>query len=105
MRTKGQNAQRARESAAVRRGIAVPLGWHLVAHGATDMTPCRCTSHVYLGIPAVQILWRRHAARYWLRCTRCRGKWSRAALLPSSGGLCIDASHPEERAARRAERA
>ena len=99
---------RRRREAAVRIGIVVPKGWHLVPHGAADMTPCGCTTHVYASILAIQLVWRERAGRFWLRCTRCGARWSRAVLPVVNGsghGLRVDAGHPEERAARERRRA
>jgi hypothetical protein len=100
--------RRRREEGRVRLGIVVPKGWRLVPHGAADMTPCGCVSHVYVSIPAVQLVWRERAGRFWIRCMQCDARWSRR-VLPTTGnsgtnGLRVDAGHPEERARRRAVR-
>jgi hypothetical protein len=99
---KNMRERNARLRVKLRDGVEVPPGWHFIEHGDSGMTPCGCVTHVFMTIDCVSLVWCEQRGRFWLRCGACGASWSRAVLRSrgSTGGLALDASHPEERVAR-----
>ncbi len=83
----------------------VAEGFRRVIDFASDFAPCRCETHKMQSVPATTVDWTIADGRYHLRCLNCGDEWSRAAIGQQfrgnpAHGLVLDASHPEERAAR-----
>lgn len=98
-----------RRSQLQRAPLAALPGEKVVAHFDSAFAPCRCVTHHVWTIGATTVAWRAQGERYMLRCLSCDHEWSRQ-MLPDCMGkvrpnvLVLDASHPEERAARAARR-
>lgn len=92
----------AQARAALRPGEGMVLAFD------SAFAPCGCVTWVFSEVPCTVAGWRERFERYELRCLACGTEWSRAVRRRGAGccseGLVLDATHPEERAAR-AERA
>lgn len=81
-------------------------GWHFIAHGNVDHTPCGCRTHNWIGIPAVELAWTSAGNRYVFLCLHCRSTWSIAKPDGTADDqLNVDGSHPDIRRMRAQRRA
>lgn len=72
------------------RRLRLRLGERLIAHGASDKTPCGCTSHRFMSIDAVEIAYRDQREEVELRCLLCGATWTRAATDDTAADLGIE---------------
>lgn len=97
---------RKRKQAQTRRTFEPGAGDRVVPHYESAATDCGCKTHGAFGIPCTSVAWRTiepradRPRRYRLRCLACGRVWWREVLRGRGLSLDLDASHPEERAAR-----
>lgn len=72
------------------RRLRLRIGERLIAHAATDRTPCGCTSHRHEGVEAVEVAWRDGRESYELRCLLCGATWDRPQTEETAADLGIE---------------
>jgi hypothetical protein len=101
---------RPRTSQAARRALVsrldlrrkTPPGWTLVVFFDAACAPCGCVTHRLASVECTSVVWSTSGLWYLLRCLACGRQWVRRIPPGARGGqLKLDASHPQERAARR----